>query len=29
MHRDTRGVTLMKLDDGDRVVSTARIENEE
>ncbi|MGB9680393.1 MAG: DNA gyrase subunit A [Thermoanaerobacteraceae bacterium] len=29
MHRDTRGVTLMKLDKGDRVVSTARINNEE
>lgn len=29
MHRDTRGVTLMKLDEGDRVVSTARINNEE
>jgi DNA gyrase subunit A len=29
MHRDTQGVTLMKLEDGDRVVSTARIEAEE
>lgn len=29
MHRDTQGVTLMKLEDGDRVVSTARIESEE
>ncbi|SNX53790.1 DNA gyrase subunit A [Thermoanaerobacterium sp. RBIITD] len=27
MHRDTTGVTLMKLDEGDRVVSTTRINN--
>lgn len=26
MHRDTTGVTLMKLDEGDRVVSTTRID---
>lgn len=29
MHRDASGVTLMKLDDGDRVVSTAKIDNDD